>query len=168
MLAYTAYSLPQLAVSNTFGSSVFSFLYFLFMSAVVLGAAYLATRYIAKKGVSGKNGRNLKLVETLNLGMDKSVFLIKAGEQYFLMGNSNKTVTLLTEIEADKLKFVQGAESAESVQGTGEFREIKGESVENYMKKLTADESQNELYSVKGSLLKLKSMVRGNRLNEKS
>lgn len=167
MLAYIEFNLPYLYRSSTLGNTIFGFLYFLFMSAVVLGAAYLATRYIAKKGMPGKTNRNLKLVETLTLGLDKSVFLIKAGEKYFLMGNSQKTITLLTEIEADKLNLAQGIDSGSSIHGVG-FGEIKGESVENYMNKLSADESESELYSVKDNLLKLKSMVRGSRVNEKN
>ncbi|HOE56920.1 MAG TPA: flagellar biosynthetic protein FliO, partial [Bacillota bacterium] len=68
--------------------SIYGILYFLFMSAVILAAAYYVTKYLSRKGFNRGKNKNLKIIESVPLGIDKSLLLIKVGEQYMLIGNS--------------------------------------------------------------------------------
>ena len=77
------------------GNTLYGIFYFIFMSAVIIGAAYLVTRLIAKRSIASGGNKNLKVVETLSLGLDKSLMLIKAGEQYLLLGSTPKGITFL-------------------------------------------------------------------------
>jgi flagellar biosynthetic protein FliO len=81
------------------GDTFYGIFYFLFMSAVILGAAYFVTRYLARRGFNPVANKNLKVIETVPLGIDKSLLLVKVGEQYLLLGSSQKNITLLAAIE---------------------------------------------------------------------
>lgn len=148
-------ALSQISVTNAVmnvGSTIYGILYFLFMSAVILGAAYYVTKYLARKGLNPANNKNLKIIEIVHLGVDKSLLLVKVGEQYLLLGSTQKSITLLTAIEQEKL----------SINNTNEvYNNINGESIESYMDKLQ-DENEG-VSSIKRSLNRLKSIVRGNK-----
>jgi len=91
---------------TTADSTVYGIFYFLFMSAVILGAAYYVTKYLARKGLNPANNKNLKIIETVPLGIDKSLLLVKVGEQYLLLGSTQKNISLLTVLEQEKLAKV--------------------------------------------------------------
>jgi flagellar protein FliO/FliZ len=138
------------------GSTVYGILYFLFMSAVILGAAYYVTKYLARKGLSSTNNRNLKIVETVPLGIDKSLLLVKVGDQYLLLGSTQKGITMLTAVEQGKLILTNTSEV---------YNNIDGESIETYMNKLQDSGESESMHSIKRNLDKLKSIVRGNKLD---
>jgi len=140
----------------TAGSTIYGILYFLFMSAVILGAAYYVTKYLARKGLNPANNKNLKIIETVPLGIDKSILLVKVGEQYLLLGSTQKNISLLTVIEQEKL----------AVGSTSEvYSNLDGESIESYMDKITDEDIKTGMNSVKHNLNKLKSIVRGNKID---
>ncbi|MGE5632239.1 MAG: flagellar biosynthetic protein FliO [Caulobacteraceae bacterium] len=165
MITYTIYTVPavlksgiamapMVAGSAGIGDTVYGIFYFLFMSAVILGAAYYATKFIAKKGYGASNNKNLKVVEMVSLGIDKSLLLVKVGEQYLLLGSSQKNITLLTPVDSEKLNLSNANEL---------YGSIGGENVEAYMNKL--DDSGSNMNTIKQNLNKLKSIVRGNKLD---
>jgi flagellar protein FliO/FliZ len=136
------------------GSAIYGILYFLFMCAVILAAAYFVTRYISRKSFNRGMNKNLKIVETAALGIDKSLLLVKVGEQYLLLGSTQKNITLLSEIDPENLTLRNTAEVNNN---------IDGESFEAYMNKLQDENSNAGMNSIKDNLKKLKSIVRGNR-----
>ncbi|HYF83042.1 MAG TPA: flagellar biosynthetic protein FliO [Clostridia bacterium] len=145
-------------ISNvmTVGSTIYGALYFLFMTAVILGAAYYVTKYLARKGLSSANNKNLKIVETIPLGIDKSLLLVKVGEQYLLLGNTQKELTMLTAVDKEKLTLSNASEV---------YNNMDGESIESYMDKLKTGNESEGMNSIKRNLDKLKSIVRGNKID---
>lgn len=138
------------------GSGIYGILYFVFMSAVILGAAYYVTRYIARKGFIVSGNKNIKIIETVSLGIDKSLLLVKVGEQYLLLGSTQRSISLLTAIEQEKLPIGNTSEV---------YDNLDDESVEAYMNKLNNADEKTRMNSVKKNLNKLKSIVRGNKLD---
>lgn len=135
------------------GSTIYGILYFIFMTAVILGAAYYVTRFIAKRGFGMSGNKNIKVVESINLGIDKSLLLVKVGEQYMLLGSTQRSLSLLAEIDKDKLALGNSGEACSS---------LDDESVEAYLGGMNVREKAS-LSSVKQNLDKLKSIVRGNK-----
>ncbi|MHB1392444.1 MAG: flagellar biosynthetic protein FliO [Clostridia bacterium] len=156
--AATAASRHTSAASNvmTVGSTIYGILYFLFMSAVILGAAYYATKYLARKGLNPAKNKNLKILETVPLGIDKSLLLVKVGEQYLLLGSTQKEITMLTEVEQGKLTFNNASEV---------YNNMDGESIESYIDNLQVGNESEGMNSIKRNLDKLKSIVRGNKID---
>ncbi len=157
--AATAASRQTSATDNvmTVDSTIYGILYFLFMSAVILAAAYYATKYLARKGLNPAHNKNLKIVETVPLGIDKSLLLVKVGEQYLLLGSTQKGITMLTAVEQGKLTFSSNSSEV--------YNNLDGESIESYMDNLQAGNEREGMNSIKRNLNKLKSIVRGNKID---
>ncbi len=138
------------------GSTLYGILYFIFMSAIILGAAYFVTKFIAGKGFSASNNKNLKVVESISLGIDKTLLLVKVGEQYLLLGSTQKNISFLSAIDQEQLSLANAEEA---------YNNLDGEGFEAYMGKVTGTDEPVGMNSVKRNLNKLKSIVRGNKLD---
>lgn len=148
-------ALGQLRAENAAmnsGSTIYGILYFLFMSAVILGAAYYVTRFLAGRGLKQASNKNLKVIESISLGLDKSLLLVKVGEQYLLLGSTQRNITMLSEIAPEKLSTSNTRET---------YNKIDVENLENYMDSL--ENEKEGVNSIKHSLNRLKSIVRGNK-----
>jgi flagellar protein FliO/FliZ len=84
----------------------------LIVFALVLFMSYLTTKFIGKKYSGRTMNKNMKVIETLPLGMDRSLYLILVGKKYFLFLSSKKGLELVSEIQAEEL--LQEASSDES------------------------------------------------------
>lgn len=136
------------------GSTIYGIFYFLFMSAVILAAAYFVTKYLSTKSFSQVRNKNLKIVETAALGFDKSLLLVRVGEQYLLLGSTQKNISLLAVIEQEKLIIGNKSET---------YANLDDESFESYMKNLQGENEKPGMNTIKNNLKKLKSIVRGNK-----
>lgn len=135
-------------------NSAYGVLYFLFMLAVVLAAAYYVTRYLSGKGLKKGKNKNLKVVETLPLGFDKSLLLVKAGEQYLLLGSTQKNISFISVIDQEKLAMESSSEVYDNLDDAG---------IESYIDKLGSRDAG--INTIKQNLIKLKSIVRGNKID---
>jgi len=72
-----------------------------FIGATVLVAilAWYVTRRMAGAGKLGKKSGNLSIIDSVNLGGQATVQLIKAGEKYLVIGVTKEHVTLLGEVD---------------------------------------------------------------------
>lgn len=67
----------------------------------LLFLTYVTTRYIGGKQNKAMRGKNISVIETVALGMDKRIHLIKAGNQYVLIASTSKTIEFLTTVNLD-------------------------------------------------------------------
>ncbi len=70
----------------------------LIMFSSILFLAYLTTRYVGKKTGRALKGKHISVVETMSLGLDKQLHLIKVGEQFLLISSSGKKIEFLTNL----------------------------------------------------------------------
>lgn len=72
----------------------------------ILFLTYVTTRYIAGKSNKAMKGRHINIIETISLGMDKRIHLVKAGKQYMLIASTSKNIEFLATVnlEADEAK----------------------------------------------------------------
>lgn len=89
----------------------------------VLALCYITTKFVGNKFAGGKKNRILKVVETLSLGLDRTIYLISAGKKYYLFYWSKKGMELISEIETDEQLQNVTSEAAESA-GIFEFKNI--------------------------------------------
>jgi flagellar biogenesis protein FliO len=84
--------------------SVFSLIFGLILFAGILYLAYISTKLIGKRYMlSGKGGRNLKILETVSVGRDMTIAIARAGERIFLVGITPDRINLLSELKEDDL-----------------------------------------------------------------
>jgi len=73
----------------------------LIVFACLLFLVYVTTKYIGQKASSSMKGKNMKVVESISLGIDKNVYLIRVGEKSFLIGSSGRNLQFLSEVELE-------------------------------------------------------------------
>jgi flagellar protein FliO/FliZ len=78
---------------------VFQGLLFIIGFGAILFLAYITTRFIAGKSSSVMKGKYINIVETVSLGMDKRLYLVKVGGQFFIIASSGKTIQFLTSVD---------------------------------------------------------------------
>lgn len=153
-----SFELVETVAFNSPQSGIYSFfkaIYYLVMFALILAAAFYATKFLARKGLGKTSSKTMKLVESMPLGADKSLHLVKVGNQYFLIGSASKSMFMMSEIQQDKL-----FEEQDSTSGMNGYEYVA------YEDSIEIKDLGSYLGSVKNNLNKLKSMVRGNNNNE--
>lgn len=135
--------------------SFFKTVYYLIMFALILAAAYYVTKFLARKGIVQGKTKTMKVIESMPLGIDKSLHIVKVGAQFFLIGSASKNMFMISALDADKLFQNQ------------ENEELDLDEIEGYEDSTRAKDFGTYLSSAKQSLNKLKSMVRGSKDNEK-
>jgi flagellar protein FliO/FliZ len=117
---------------------------FLQMLGVLLGfgailfLVYITTRYIGAKANKASRGRYVSIVETVSLGLDKQLHLIKAGGQYVLISSSGKNIQFLTTLNLDDSEF-------EDVPSNNPVFDFKG-FFDKYLQNFRAKKADNEVY----------------------
>lgn len=147
------------SISYSLQSGIYSFfrmVYYIIMFALILAAAYYVTKFLARKGLVQGKTKTMKVIESMPMGTDKILHLVKVGTQYFLIGSALKNMFMISELDKDKL-FSDQEDDAFNLD------EIE---IESYEDSAITKDFGTYLNSTKQSLHKLKSMVRGSKDNE--
>ncbi len=86
--------------TNNYFMLILNILFFLFASVLIIFLAYLTTKYISTRFGTGYNAKNIKLIEKLNIGADKSLVLIKLDNNYYLLFVSKNSVEVIDKLES--------------------------------------------------------------------
>lgn len=74
----------------------------------ILYLSYAATKYLAKRlSPDGRSGRNMKIIESLAIGKDSCLLIVKAGEKILLLGKTAGSISLVSELSADEIATAQ-------------------------------------------------------------
>lgn len=73
---------------------------------LILFAAYVTTKFIGKKGAIIAGNKNLTVIERMNLGIDKAIYIIAIGENYYLIAAGKHTVELIDKIKKEDIKIL--------------------------------------------------------------
>ena len=94
----------------------FEVMFFILGFGGILFLTYVTTRYLAGKSNKAMKGKHLSIVETISLGTDKRIHLVKAGEKHILIASTSKSIEFLTDLsigeeEASNNPKDQGAQN---------------------------------------------------------
>jgi len=120
--------------------------------ALVLVLCYCTTKFIGSRFSGGKRNKIMKIIETLPLGLDRYLYLIKAGKKYFLFQSSKKGMQLVSEIEMEEQEI--GSQDSDESANVFEFKKI----FENYSglsKKIENADPETESGGILGSIKRL-------------
>lgn len=95
----------------------------LIIFAAVLFIAWLTTKLLGRKMAGASKNKFMRIVETLPIGMDRCLYLVKAGDQFFLFYATRKNMQLVSEIKIDEEALAVHDEAAGNSNGF-EFRRI--------------------------------------------
>ena len=97
---------------------------------LVLALTYFTTRFVGRYQKGQLSGNNIQVIDMLRLSQNKLVQIVRVGEKYFAVAVCKDTVTLLGEIDGDKLVIQE--------QGTASNMEF-----ENLLKRFRKKEQEN-------------------------
>jgi len=95
----------------------------LIIFAAVLFIAWLTAKLLGRKMAGASKNKLMRVVETLPLGMDRCLYLIQAGEHYFLFYATRKSMVPVSEIKLDEGALAARDEAEENNSGF-DFRRI--------------------------------------------
>ncbi|HOM02068.1 MAG TPA: flagellar biosynthetic protein FliO [Acetivibrio sp.] len=65
----------------------------------ILFLAYVTTKFIGTKTNRIVRGKYIKIIETVNLGFDSKLHLVKAGDEFILVSACGKNIQILTKVQ---------------------------------------------------------------------
>lgn len=68
----------------------------------ILFLAYVTTKYVGKKTNVIMKGKHIKVVETVSLGFDSKLYLVKVADEFMLISSSGKNVKMLKTVEINE------------------------------------------------------------------
>ncbi len=83
---------------------------FIFLFLIVIGGAYFTTKYISGKNRSFMQQKNLKVIERISLGVDKSIYLINLENQYYLLTTTKNNIGLIDKFDKESINIVEQLE----------------------------------------------------------
>lgn len=87
---------------------VFSALLGLVIFAGILYLAYVSTKFIGSRySLGGKGGKNLKIIESLAIGKESRLAIVKAGEKYLLLGITPHSISNVAELSEEEIKAAE-------------------------------------------------------------
>jgi len=95
-------------VANAFMlPSIWPFINMMFVTVLVILLCYFGLRLLGRVKGRGSAGGNLQLVESILVGSQNMVQLVRAGDKYLVIGVSKERVTLLAELDEEKIKEME-------------------------------------------------------------
>ncbi|HHW30459.1 MAG TPA: FliO/MopB family protein [Clostridiaceae bacterium] len=82
-------------------SYIFKSLLFLLVFGSILFLAYITTRLLAAKVNNTMKGRYMSIIETISLGIDKKLYLVKVSNMFILLSSSGKNLEFITVVPVE-------------------------------------------------------------------
>lgn len=120
-------------------SALFQFFGFLIVFASILFLIVVTTRMIGNKARKSMKGKHINILESISIGFDKQIHLLKVTEKYFLIATFGKNIKFLSEIDVSS-----DYELPEQIESTGMKFDFKS-LFEKYIKNNNVkDEEKND------------------------
>ena len=83
------------------GSSIYGFITIVFILLCLWFLAFIMTKFIGNKSKSAMRSKYMRVVDTMAMGFDKTLYLVKIGEQYIVMCSSQKGFDYICSLNND-------------------------------------------------------------------
>ena len=91
------------------GGGFLEIFFFLIVFAAILFLAYITTRIVAKKtGIRAKT-KYMEVIDRLEFGSDKQLFIVRVGKGHYLISKSAKGLEMLAEVEVEEIEEPSGS-----------------------------------------------------------
>lgn len=146
------------------GEMLISFFVFVIVFGSILFLAYVTARFIGSKSGRSVKGKNINIIETVSLGIDSKLHLVKVGEEFVLISVSGKNVQLLTKVNLDGYT----EDNLSQVGNSFDFKDIFEKYIQSFkgrqsgkggMKPQEEDKNGSDDNSFRSNLVKLKTIT---------
>ena len=87
---------------------VADFLYVVLVVVVVSFLAYYTTRLVGSAKFVRGGRRNMEIIESMGVGPQSYIHILRVGEKYLLVGVTRGQVNLLSHLDGEQFKFAPG------------------------------------------------------------
>lgn len=140
-------------------AELFEVLGLLLVFGIILLLCYFTTRFLGKKSLGRAKNKHMRVLETLSLGIDKSLYLILIEKKHFLFLSNKKGLEIVSEVTIDN-QIEDSETENENAASVFEFSRIfeKYSGLSNKQKEEQASEIEEAGTGITGSIKKLKGM----------
>jgi flagellar biogenesis protein FliO len=110
------------------------------------------TKFIGNKTKSAMKSKYMRVVDSMALGFDKTLYLVKVGEQYILMHSSAKGFEFICNLNSNLLSVDLDSEDSEQHSGKGFSKYL------DFFKPGTETKVSKEDNEIQNNIEKLKKM----------
>lgn len=114
----------------------------LIIFAFVLVITYFTTRWIGNYQKTNMHNQNLQLVESVSIGNNKFISLVKAGKVYLVIAVGKDNVTMLAQLTEEELEEIPALKTAAANGGQTKF---SAESFQDILDKLKEKFPKNKV-----------------------
>lgn len=114
---------------------------FLILFLIIIGIAYLTTKFLGGKGRNLLDKKNLKIIEKISLGLDKSLFLINLENQYYVITVTKNNIQLIDKLNKDNVNIVETHYLKDT--GNSLFKDYLDKFKNKSSKEITKNETSN-------------------------
>lgn len=108
-----------------FLKDVLTVLIVLAMFVGILYLAYITTKFIGKRySVNGKSFKNLKVIETIAVGPDRQLMIVKTAGKYLLLGATPQNISLITELDQRQITDMVSDEVTQPMSFTEALKKV--------------------------------------------
>ena len=126
-------------MGGSFAGKLFTVIGTLIIFAGILYLAYISTKLLGKRFSLGNQGsKNMKVLESMPVGQDKMLFIVKVGEKTMLMGSSKDHMEYLCDLADSDLVFDS------QTQQDGDFSQIFKNALSEKISSFRSGGSKNE------------------------
>lgn len=75
-----------------------------FTFGCLLFLVYVTTRFLGQRTAKNMKSKHMKVVESISLGFDKNIYLLRVDKKGILVSTSGKMVQYLTDVELDHIE----------------------------------------------------------------
>lgn len=126
-------------MGGSFAGKLFTVIGTLIIFAGILYLAYISTKLLGKRFSLGNQGsKNMRVLESMPVGQDKMLFIVKVGEKTMLMGSSKDHMEYLCDLADSDLVF-----DSQTQQG-GDFSQIFKNALSEKISSFRSGGSKNE------------------------
>ncbi|MBE6836838.1 MAG: hypothetical protein E7509_02420 [Ruminococcus sp.] len=100
----------------------------LVMFVAILYLAYVTTKFIGKRYiVKGKQFKNLTVIETVAIGPDRQLMIVKSAGKCLLLGATPQNISLITELDEEMIKDIPDEMTSETMSFSDALRRVTKE-----------------------------------------
>lgn len=115
----------------------------------ILFLVVITTKFVGGKANKAMRGRYINIVETISLGIDKQLHLVRVGEQFLLIASSGKNVEFLSNVRLDDYKIEEASEN----NALFDFKDLFDKYLQNFnRKKVNESDIKTGNEEIKGTL----------------
>jgi flagellar protein FliO/FliZ len=139
---------------------IFQIIVFIIVFMCVIFIAYISTKFIGKKTLKTMKSKNMQIVDSISIGMDKILYLIKAGNKCFVISVCGKSVTFLTNVDLEGIEINNNEE--ETSNSTNKFLKYLDESISKIKNKNISEEenTDNVNFDLNNNITRLRNSIK--------